>query len=52
MCKLPFNSAVGNDGISAEHICFAGSTVAHYFSLFFNMCILHAFIRYCTYFKK
>ena len=23
MCKLPFNSAVGSDGTSAEHICFA-----------------------------
>ena len=41
MCKLPFNSAVGSDGISAEHICFA---VAFYLSLFFNMCILHGYI--------
>ena len=41
ICKLPFNSAVGSDGISAEHICFADSTVALYLSLFFNMCILH-----------
>ena len=39
MCKLPFNSAVGSDGISAEHICFADSTVALYLSLFFNMCM-------------
>ena len=30
MCKLPFKSAVGSDGISAEHICFADSTVALY----------------------
>ena len=52
MCKLPFNSAVGSDGISAEHICFADSTVAHYLSLFCNTCILQVFIRYCTYFKK
>ena len=44
MCKLPFNSAVGSDGISAEHICFADSTVALYLSLFFNMCILHGYI--------
>ena len=41
MCKLPFNSAIGSDGISAEHICFADSTVALYLSLFFNICILH-----------
>ena len=44
MCKLLFNSAVGSDGISAEHICFADSTVALYLSLFFNMCILHGYI--------
>ena len=44
MCKLPFKSAVGSDGISAEHICFADSTVALYLSLFFNMCILHGYI--------
>ena len=44
MCKLPFNSAVGSDGISAEHICFADSTVALYLSLFFNMCILQSYI--------
>ena len=44
MCKLPFNSAVGSKGISAEHICFADSTVALYLSLFFNMCILHGYI--------
>ena len=40
MCKLPFNSAVG----SAEHICFADSTVSLYLSLFFNMFILHGYI--------
>ena len=34
MCKLPFNGAVGRDGISAEHICFTDSTVALYSSLF------------------
>ena len=34
MCKLPFNSAVGSDGISAEHIYFADSTAALYLSLF------------------
>ena len=28
MCKLLFNSADGSNGISAEHICFADSTVA------------------------
>ena len=44
MCKLPFNSAVGSDGISAEHICFADSTVNLYISLFFNMCILYGYI--------
>ena len=44
MCKLPFNSAVDSDGISAEHICFADSTVALYLSLLFNMCILHGYI--------
>ena len=44
MCKLPFNSAVGSDGISAKYICFADSTVALYLSLFFNMCILHGYI--------
>ena len=44
MCKLPFNSAVGSDSISAEHICFANFTVALYLSLFFNMCILHGYI--------
>ena len=44
MCKLPFNSAVGSDGISVEHICFADSTVALYLSLFFNMCILCGYI--------
>ena len=43
MCKLPFNNAVGSDGFSAEHICFAGSTVL-YLSLFFNMCIQHNYI--------
>ena len=37
MCKLPFNSAVGSDGISAEHICFANLTVALYLSLFFRI---------------
>ena len=48
MCKLPFNSAVGSDGISAEHICFADSTVTLYLSLFFNMCILHGyFLKPC-----
>ena len=36
MCKLPFNSA--------EHICFADSTVSLYLSLFFNMFILHGYI--------
>ena len=45
MCKLPFNSAVGSDGISAEHICFADFTVALYLSLFFNMCSLHSYIH-------
>ena len=35
MCKLPFNSVVGSDGISAKHICFADSTVVLYLSLFF-----------------
>ena len=44
ICKLPFNSAVGSDDISAEHICFANSTVALYLSLFFNMYILHGHI--------
>ena len=44
MFKLPFNSAVGSDSISAEHICFADSTVALNLSLFFNMCILHVYI--------
>ena len=44
MYKLPFNSAVGSDGISAEHICFADYTVAVYLSLFFDMCILHGYI--------
>ena len=44
MCKLLFNSAVGSDGISAEHICFADSTVALYLSLFFNICFLHGYI--------
>ena len=44
MCKLPFNSVVDSDGISAEHICFANFIVAHYLSLFFNMCILHGYI--------
>ena len=41
MCKLPFNSSVG---ISAEHICFADSTVALNLSLFFNMYVLHSYI--------
>ena len=41
MCKLPFNSGVGSDGISAEHICFVDSPVALYLSLFFSMCIVH-----------
>ena len=42
MCKLPFNSAVDSDDISAEHIRFADSTVALKF--FFNMFILHDYI--------
>ena len=44
MCKLPFNSAVGSDGISAEHICFADSTVALKFIFYSNMCTLHGYI--------
>ena len=44
MCKLPFNSAVGSDGSSVEHFCFADSIVALYVSLFFNMCILDGYI--------
>ena len=28
MCKLPFNSAVGSDGIFPKHLCLADSTVA------------------------
>ena len=44
MCKLPFDSVVGSDDISTEHICFADSTVALYLSLFFDMCILHGYI--------
>ena len=44
MCKMPFNSAIGSNGISAEHICFADAAVALYLSLFFNTCILHGYI--------
>ena len=41
MCKLPFNSAVGSDGISAEHICFADFTVAeHYMAIFLNPALI------------
>ena len=35
MCKLPCNSAVGSDGISAEHIRFADSTVALFLKFIF-----------------
>ena len=41
MYKMPLNSVVDSDGISAGHICFADSTVALYLSFFFNMCILY-----------
>ena len=44
MCKLSFISAVVSDGVSAENICFADSTVALYLCLFFNMCIRHGYI--------
>ena len=48
MCKLPFNSGVGSDGVSAEHICFADSTVATYLSLFLIRVLLYSYLYPAT----
>ena len=45
MCKLPFNSAVGSDGISSEPICFADSTVSLYLSLFISVSYMAIFLN-------
>ena len=44
-CKLPLSSATGIDNISAEHLSFADPCIAVYLSLYFNMCLMHGFIR-------
>jgi len=39
--KLPLNRAAGKDGIFAEHIFYADSTVCNHLSSLFNVCLIH-----------
>jgi len=39
--KLPLNRAAGKDGIFAEHIFYADSSVCSYLSSLFNVCLMH-----------
>ena len=39
--KLPLNRAAGEDGIFAEHIFYADSSVCNHLSSLFNVCLLH-----------
>ena len=39
--KLPLNRAAGKDGIFAEHIFYADSSVCNHMSSLFNVCLMH-----------
>ena len=39
--KLPLNRAAGKDGIFAEHISYADSSVCNHLSSLFNVCLMH-----------
>ena len=39
--KLPLNRAAGKDGIFAEHIFYADSSVCNHLSILFNVCLMH-----------
>ena len=39
--KLPLNHAAGKDGIYAEHISYADSSVCNRLSSLFNVCLMH-----------
>ena len=39
--KLPLNRATGKDGILAEHISYADSSVCNHLSSLFNVCLMH-----------
>ena len=39
--KLPLNRAAGKDGIFAEHIFYADSSVCNHLSSLFNVCLMH-----------
>ena len=39
--KLPLNRAAGKDGILAEHISYADSSVCNHLSSLFNVCLIH-----------
>ena len=43
--KLPLNRAAGKDGIFAEHISYADSSVCNHLSSLFNVCLMHGKIR-------
>ena len=57
--KLPLNRASGKDGIFAEHIFYADSSVCNHLSSLFNVCLMHGKIPQecmqtviCTYLQK
>jgi len=39
--KIPLDHVAGNDGIFAEHIFYADSSVCDYLSSLFNVCLMH-----------
>ena len=39
--KLPLNRSSGKDGIFAEHIFYADSSVCNHLSSLFNVCLMH-----------
>ena len=39
--KLPLNRTAGKDGIFAEHIFYADSSVCNHLSSLFNVCLMH-----------
>jgi len=39
--KLPLNGSSGKDGIFAEHIFYADSSVCNHLSSLFNVCLMH-----------
>ena len=39
--NLPLDRAAGSDGIFAEHIFYADSSVCDYLSSLFNVCLMH-----------